>query len=89
MSYYFDIVYKFYYLSSLFVTGVAVGSGWQSWVAYINLGSYYLVGVPLGVVLGLVFHLGVEVWIMGYFFYFINIVVCFFEIYEDFFFEIS
>ncbi|KAI3689200.1 hypothetical protein L2E82_47151 [Cichorium intybus] len=42
------------------ISGVAVGSGWQSWVAYINLGSYYLVGVPLGVVLGLVLHLGVE-----------------------------
>lgn len=42
------------------ISGVAVGSGWQSWVAYINLGSYYLVGVPLGVVCGLVLHLGVE-----------------------------
>ncbi|KAL8256643.1 hypothetical protein R6Q59_031710 [Mikania micrantha] len=40
--------------------GVAVGSGWQSWVAYINLGSYYLVGLPLGVVFGLLLHLGVE-----------------------------
>ncbi|XP_071692722.1 protein DETOXIFICATION 27-like [Rutidosis leptorrhynchoides] len=42
------------------ISGVAVGSGWQSWVAYINLGSYYLVGVPFGVVLGLILHLGVE-----------------------------
>ncbi|KAI3672497.1 hypothetical protein L6452_38586 [Arctium lappa] len=42
------------------ISGVAVGSGWQAWVAYINLGSYYLVGVPLGVVFGLVLHLGVE-----------------------------
>nr|GEY18103.1 multi antimicrobial extrusion protein [Tanacetum cinerariifolium] len=42
------------------ISGVAVGSGWQSWVAYINLGSYYLVGVPVGVVFGLVLHLGVE-----------------------------
>ncbi|XP_024977241.1 protein DETOXIFICATION 27-like [Cynara cardunculus var. scolymus] len=42
------------------ISGVAVGSGWQSWVAYINLGSYYLVGVPLGIVFGLVLHLGVE-----------------------------
>uniref|UniRef100_A0A5B6YX14 Protein DETOXIFICATION n=1 Tax=Davidia involucrata TaxID=16924 RepID=A0A5B6YX14_DAVIN len=42
------------------LSGVAVGSGWQAWVAYINLGCYYLIGVPLGVVMGWVFHLGVE-----------------------------
>ncbi|KAA8538134.1 hypothetical protein F0562_027742 [Nyssa sinensis] len=42
------------------LSGVAVGSGWQSTVAYINLGCYYLIGVPLGIVLGWVFHLGVE-----------------------------
>ncbi|KAF7809347.1 protein DETOXIFICATION 27-like [Senna tora] len=41
------------------LSGVAVGSGWQSYVAYINLGCYYLIGVPLGVVMGWVFHLGV------------------------------
>ncbi|MCL7043824.1 hypothetical protein MKW94_029567 [Papaver nudicaule] len=29
-------------------------------VAYINIGSYYIVGLPLGVVLGLVFHLGIS-----------------------------
>ncbi|PSR99848.1 Protein DETOXIFICATION like [Actinidia chinensis var. chinensis] len=34
------------------LSGVAVGSGWQSKVAYINLGCYYLVGLPLGIVLG-------------------------------------
>lgn len=42
------------------LSGVAVGSGWQSKVAYLNLGCYYLVGVPLGVVLGWVFDLGVR-----------------------------
>uniref|UniRef100_A0A5B6YWQ4 Protein DETOXIFICATION n=1 Tax=Davidia involucrata TaxID=16924 RepID=A0A5B6YWQ4_DAVIN len=42
------------------LSGVAVGSGWQSWVAYINLGCYYLIGVPIGIVMGWVFHLGVE-----------------------------
>ncbi|XP_026416099.1 protein DETOXIFICATION 27-like isoform X2 [Papaver somniferum] len=41
------------------LSGVAVGSGWQASVAYINLGCYYVVGVPLGVTLGWVFHLGV------------------------------
>ncbi|MCL7028040.1 hypothetical protein MKW94_015217 [Papaver nudicaule] len=41
------------------LSGVAVGSGWQASVAYINLGSYYGVGLPLGIVLGWVFNLGV------------------------------
>ncbi|XP_073150401.1 protein DETOXIFICATION 27-like [Henckelia pumila] len=41
------------------LSGVAVGSGWQSYVAYINLGSYYLLGIPLGVLMGWVFHQGV------------------------------
>ncbi|XP_031259978.1 protein DETOXIFICATION 27-like [Pistacia vera] len=41
------------------LSGVAVGSGWQSSVAYINLGCYYLVGVPLGVLMGWGFHYGV------------------------------
>ncbi|PON34561.1 Multi antimicrobial extrusion protein, partial [Parasponia andersonii] len=37
---------------------VAVGSGWQSYVAYINLGCYYLIGLPLGyLICG--FHQGV------------------------------
>nr|GMC67505.1 protein DETOXIFICATION 27-like [Ipomoea batatas] len=27
--------------------GVAVGAGWQAYVAYINLGCYYLLGVLL------------------------------------------
>ncbi|CDP01534.1 unnamed protein product [Coffea canephora] len=41
------------------LSGVAVGSGWQSYVAYINLGCYYLLGVPMGIVMGWVFHFGV------------------------------
>ncbi|XP_057448538.1 protein DETOXIFICATION 27-like [Lotus japonicus] len=41
------------------LSGVAVGSGWQSYVAYINLGCYYLVGVPLGFIMGWVFNQGV------------------------------
>jgi len=42
-------------------TGVAVGSGWQSYVAYINLGCYYIIGVPLGFLMGWFFKLGVMV----------------------------
>ncbi|KAH7520489.1 hypothetical protein FEM48_Zijuj08G0149200 [Ziziphus jujuba var. spinosa] len=43
------------------LSGVAVGSGWQSYVAYINLGCYYLIGLPLGYVMGWEFHKGVMV----------------------------
>ncbi|CAL0314101.1 unnamed protein product [Lupinus luteus] len=42
------------------LSGVAVGSGWQKYVAYINLGCYYGIGLPLGYLLGFVFNLGVE-----------------------------
>ncbi|WOL09433.1 hypothetical protein Cni_G18186 [Canna indica] len=41
------------------LSGVAVGSGWQSMVAYVNIGSYYFVGIPVGVLLGWTFNLGV------------------------------
>ncbi|KAB1225220.1 Protein TRANSPARENT TESTA 12 [Morella rubra] len=41
------------------LSGVAVGSGWQASVAYINLGCYYISGLPLGIVMGWVFNLGV------------------------------
>ncbi|KAH1264286.1 Protein DETOXIFICATION 27 [Glycine max] len=41
------------------LSGVAVGSGWQSYVAYINLGCYYIIGVPLGILMGWVFNQGV------------------------------
>ncbi|XAR62118.1 hypothetical protein NMG60_11016743 [Bertholletia excelsa] len=34
------------------LSGVAVGSGWQASVAFVNLGSYYIVGVPMGIILG-------------------------------------
>ncbi|KAI3843995.1 hypothetical protein MKX03_000360 [Papaver bracteatum] len=42
------------------LSGVAVGSGWQASVAYINIGCYYIIGLPLGASLGWVFHLGVR-----------------------------
>ncbi|KAL2927494.1 Protein DETOXIFICATION 33, partial [Bienertia sinuspersici] len=40
--------------------GVAVGAGWQSLVALINIGCYYLVGLPVGALLGYKFDLGVH-----------------------------
>ncbi|XP_076930773.1 protein DETOXIFICATION 27-like isoform X2 [Bidens hawaiensis] len=41
-------------------TGVALGCGWQSHVAIVNLGSYYVVGLPLGVVLERFFGFGIK-----------------------------
>ncbi|KAM7518536.1 hypothetical protein LguiB_017498 [Lonicera macranthoides] len=42
------------------LSGVAIGSGWQSWVAYVNLACYYLFGLPLGIVMGWYFNLGIQ-----------------------------
>lgn len=42
-------------------SGVAVGAGRQSMVAYINISCYYIIGVPIGVILGYVFHLEIKV----------------------------
>ncbi|KAH6758953.1 MATE efflux family protein [Perilla frutescens var. frutescens] len=45
------------------LSGVAVGAGWQSVVAYINIGCYYIVGLPLGIILGFIFDFGsVGIW---------------------------
>nr|AUS89436.1 MATE efflux family protein [Sesuvium portulacastrum] len=41
------------------LSGVAVGSGWQTMVAYVNIGCYYLLGVPLGFLMGWKFGQGV------------------------------
>ncbi|RXI08374.1 hypothetical protein DVH24_022518 [Malus domestica] len=41
------------------ISGVAIGGGWQAMVAYINLGCYYIFGLPLGYVLCHVANLGV------------------------------
>ncbi|GFQ05973.1 protein transparent testa 12 [Phtheirospermum japonicum] len=43
------------------LSGVANGAGRQGIVAYVNLGSYYLIGIPLGVILGYVIKLQVQV----------------------------
>ncbi|KAG6746517.1 hypothetical protein POTOM_051058 [Populus tomentosa] len=43
------------------VSGVAIGGGWQALVAYINIGCYYVFGLPLGFLLGYKANLGVEV----------------------------
>ncbi|XP_057996976.1 protein DETOXIFICATION 33 isoform X2 [Hevea brasiliensis] len=40
--------------------GVAVGAGWQLLVAFINTGCYYIIGLPIGAVLGYKINLGVK-----------------------------
>ncbi|KAF9588983.1 hypothetical protein IFM89_017662 [Coptis chinensis] len=40
------------------LSGVAIGSGWQALVAYVNLGTYYIIGLPVGCVLGFKTNLG-------------------------------
>ncbi|KAL3755047.1 hypothetical protein ACJRO7_002164 [Eucalyptus globulus] len=46
------------------LSGAAVGSGTQSVVAYVNMCSYYVIGVPLGVVLAYVAKLEIQgIWI--------------------------
>ncbi|XP_048321782.1 protein DETOXIFICATION 34 [Ziziphus jujuba] len=46
------------------ISGVAVGGGWQALVAYINLFCYYIIGLPLGFLLGYKTYLRVEgIWI--------------------------
>ncbi|TVU27182.1 hypothetical protein EJB05_29775 [Eragrostis curvula] len=46
------------------LSGVAVGAGWQSVVAYVNVTSYYLIGIPLGAILGYVVGFHVKgIWI--------------------------
>lgn len=41
------------------LSGVAIGSGWQGVVAYVNLTAYYVIGLPIGCVLGFKTSLGV------------------------------
>ncbi|KAJ4978116.1 hypothetical protein NE237_008896 [Protea cynaroides] len=42
------------------LSGVAVGCGWQKFVAYVNVGCYYIVGIPLGTLLGFQFKYGAK-----------------------------
>ncbi|CAN8294184.1 unnamed protein product [Cochlearia groenlandica] len=42
------------------LSGVAVGCGWQAFVAYVNIGCYYIVGIPIGYVLGFTYDLGAK-----------------------------
>lgn len=47
--------------TSKWSVGVAVGAGWQWLVAYINMGCYYLFGIPVGYIIAFPLNLGVQV----------------------------
>ncbi|KAK6925313.1 Multi antimicrobial extrusion protein [Dillenia turbinata] len=40
------------------LSGVARGCGWQKIGAFVNLGSYYLIGIPSAILLAFFFHIG-------------------------------
>ncbi|KAJ6795658.1 protein DETOXIFICATION 16-like [Iris pallida] len=40
------------------LSGVARGCGWQKICAFVNLGAYYIVGIPSSMVLAFVLHIG-------------------------------
>ncbi|CAJ1931366.1 unnamed protein product [Sphenostylis stenocarpa] len=46
------------------LSGVAIGAGWQALVAYVNIGCYYLFGIPVGLVLGYKVDWGVKLFIV-------------------------
>lgn len=46
---------------TLICTGLAVGAGWQTHVACVNIACYYLFGIPLGITLAYILHVGVRV----------------------------
>ncbi|KAJ7953560.1 Protein DETOXIFICATION [Quillaja saponaria] len=41
------------------LSGVAIGAGWQTAVAYVNVACYYLFGVPVGLIVGYKLNMGV------------------------------
>ncbi|KAI9169224.1 hypothetical protein LWI28_009092 [Acer negundo] len=42
------------------LSGVAIGAGWQSVVAYVNIACYYILGIPLGLILAYKFDMGIK-----------------------------
>nr|GFC48016.1 multi antimicrobial extrusion protein [Tanacetum cinerariifolium] len=47
-------------LTLLLGISVAIGAGWQTVVAYMNTASYVIVGIPLGLLLGFKYDMGVK-----------------------------
>ncbi|RZC90664.1 hypothetical protein C5167_028495 [Papaver somniferum] len=42
------------------LTGMAIGAGWQTIVAYVNITTYYLIGLPIGVFMAFKLNWGLE-----------------------------
>ncbi|CAH1423780.1 unnamed protein product [Lactuca virosa] len=60
----FDLVHFILEGIQPILSGVAVGCGWQSFVAYVNIGCYYMVGIPIGVVFAFYFDFGTKgIWL--------------------------
>ncbi|KAK7314619.1 hypothetical protein VNO77_33146 [Canavalia gladiata] len=74
------ILASFVFVDSFQTTfsGIARGCGWQKLGAFVNLGSYYLVGLPFAIVLAFVLHMKGEGLLLGILLAFIVQVVCFF-----------
>ncbi|XP_058185282.1 protein DETOXIFICATION 6-like isoform X4 [Rhododendron vialii] len=47
------------------LSGVARGSGWQHIGAFVNLGAFYLVAIPVALLLGFVLHMGGRGFVIG------------------------
>ncbi|XP_061987595.1 protein DETOXIFICATION 29-like isoform X2 [Populus nigra] len=46
------------------LSGLAIGAGWQAAVAFVNIGCYYIFGIPLGLILGYWLQMDVQgIWI--------------------------
>lgn len=56
----YSFVTKFLLL--IYDSGTARGCGWQKIGAYVNLGAYYLVGIPAAILLAFVLHIGGKVY---------------------------
>lgn len=56
-----------------FNLGVAIGAGWQNFVAYMNAGCYFLLGVPFGTLMCYKFDMGVKVTWSSFFFFFFTL----------------
>ncbi|XP_059657869.1 protein DETOXIFICATION 30-like [Cornus florida] len=42
------------------LSGVAIGGGWQAFVAYVNIVCYYVFGIPMGLIMGYKLKMGVR-----------------------------
>lgn len=64
--------------------GIARGCGWQKIGAFVNLGAYYVVGIPSAILFAFVLHIGGKVNILMLIFHseaYVRIFPFFFQIY--------